>query len=333
MAGELVLISGISGFLGFRVLVTALEHGYRVRGAVRKEAQIADIKAVPLLKPYLDKLEIVVVPDILADGAFDAAAKDVDYILHIASPLTERATDDYYTSLIEPAVQGTLGMLRSAAKSPAVKRVVITSSMAILKMFPEDKHAVKPTEIPAAPDPHTKFANPFIAYGAAKSNAYAATQDFMKTQSPRFDLISILPAVILGPSPLITTPKGYHTGTNRYIMNLLTGAKVEQPNLGATVHVDDCALIHVKALDPKVEGNQDFNAVTKEHVVYNDAIGIAKKAFPEAFEKGKLRDDGDLPQRWLSFDTEKTESVLGVKWRGFEDQVKGIVGHYLELLG
>jgi len=116
-------------------------------------------------------------------------------------------------------------------------------------------------------------------------------------------------------------------------MNLLTGAKVDQPGLGATVHVDDCALSHVNALDHKVEGNQDFNAVTKEHVVYNDAIGIAKKAFPEAFREGKLRDDGELPQKWLSFDTEKTENVLGVKGRGFEEQVKGIVGHYLELLG
>lgn len=62
-----------------------------MRGAVRREAQIAELKAVPILKPYLDNLEIVVVPDILADGAFDDAAKDATYILHIASPLSQRA--------------------------------------------------------------------------------------------------------------------------------------------------------------------------------------------------------------------------------------------------
>ena len=33
---------------------------------------------------------------------------------------------------INPAVQGTLGLLKSAAKSPTVKRVVITSSILVL---------------------------------------------------------------------------------------------------------------------------------------------------------------------------------------------------------
>lgn len=334
MAGELVLISGISGFLGFRVLATALEHGYRVRGAVRREAQIAEIKAVPILKPYLDNLEIVVVPDILADGAFDEAAKNVTYIVHVASPLSGRATSDYYASLIKPAVNGTLSMLKSAAKSSSVKRVVITSSMAVLTLFPEDGHTVKRTDIYTPPDPHTNFADPFVAYGASKSIAYAASQDFMKTEKPNFELTSIFPAVIMGPNPLITSAEGYLSGTNRYVMFILKGVVNDKPNLGATVHVNDTALAHIRALDPKIKGNQDFISGTKEAVVFDDCIEIAKKWFPEAVKEGKFPLGGHLPQKKLSFDLEATEKELGIKEpRGFEDQVKGVLAHYLELLG
>jgi len=333
MAGELVLITGISGFIGFAVLRSTLEHGYRVRGAVRREAQITQIRSVPALKPYLDNLEIVVVPDIIKEGAFDNAVKDVTYILHVASPLSNRATDDYYTSLIVPAVQGTLGMLRSAAKSPTVKRVVITSSMAVLSIFPgpADGRAIKVTEHFTPMDPHTKFPDPFVAYGASKQIAYAASQEFMKTTKPNFDLISIFPSVVLGPSPLVTKAEDYETGTNRYVIALLKGLRVDKPNFGATVHVGDVALAHVKALDPKVEGNQDFILSASEDVKYDDAIEIVKKWFPDAEKKLSL--DGHLAQGTLRFDLEATEKVLGIKGRGFEDQVRGLVGHYLELLG
>jgi len=332
MAKDLVLISGISGFLGFRVLATALQHGYRVRGAVRRQAQIDQIKAVPELKPYLNNLEIVIVEDILKEGAFDEAAKDAKYILHVASPISLRASDDFYNSLIQPALQGTLGMLRSAAKTPSVKRVIITSSVAVLSLQPEDGHAVSVDEVYAPPDPHSKFPDAFRAYGASKSIAYAGGKAWVKAEKPSFDVISILPSVILGPNQLVTSPEGYQSGTNRYVINVLEGKRVENPSLGSTVHVDDVALAHVKALSPEVEGNQDFLLSTPEHVNYDDAISIAKKYFPDAFEDGRLSAEGHLPQVELNFDVTKTEKILGIKWRGFEDQVKGIVSQYLQFV-
>jgi nucleoside-diphosphate-sugar epimerase len=80
-------ITGITGHVGFKVLVTALQAGYTVRGAIRREAQIDTIKSQASIRPFLDQLSFVIVPDITVDGAFDAALKDVTYVLHIASPL------------------------------------------------------------------------------------------------------------------------------------------------------------------------------------------------------------------------------------------------------
>jgi hypothetical protein len=67
----------------------ALAAGYRVRATVRKQEQINTIKATKSIKPYVDNLDIAVVPDILKDGAFDNAVKDAAYILHVASPLAQ----------------------------------------------------------------------------------------------------------------------------------------------------------------------------------------------------------------------------------------------------
>jgi hypothetical protein len=40
--------------------------------------------------PYLKNLEIALVENILVDGAFDEALKNVKYVLHIASPLMQQ---------------------------------------------------------------------------------------------------------------------------------------------------------------------------------------------------------------------------------------------------
>ncbi|KAK3617495.1 hypothetical protein LTR56_025258 [Elasticomyces elasticus] len=50
MSGDLVLITGATGHLGFRTLRFALEHGYNVRADVRSEAKADKIKSNSVLK-------------------------------------------------------------------------------------------------------------------------------------------------------------------------------------------------------------------------------------------------------------------------------------------
>lgn len=174
MAGELVLVrftvpkylslkltytqvTGGSGHLGFRVIVRALEAGYRVRAPVRSTSKIAVVKGARSVQKYLDKLEFILVPDILEEGAYDEAVKGVSYIVHSASPLavdvgypqTSRfemkqsngdhlyQTIDYERDIINPAVKGTIGILTSASSVYTVKRVVITFSAAAIIPFKE----------------------------------------------------------------------------------------------------------------------------------------------------------------------------------------------------
>jgi nucleoside-diphosphate-sugar epimerase len=81
-------ITGANGHLGFRALVSALEAGYQVRAVVRRPAAAEQIKAAKSTQPYLSNIEIVFVQDLLQEGAFDDVVVGMDYVLHLASPIS-----------------------------------------------------------------------------------------------------------------------------------------------------------------------------------------------------------------------------------------------------
>ena len=54
---------------------------------MRKQEQIAALKARPQITGLQDDLEFVVVPDMAKSGAFDGVFDGVSAVLHLASPL------------------------------------------------------------------------------------------------------------------------------------------------------------------------------------------------------------------------------------------------------
>jgi nucleoside-diphosphate-sugar epimerase len=107
-----------------------LEAGYKVRVALRNVAGSEKIKAFKSIAPYESQIEYIIVPDITVPGAYDDAVKGVKYVVHVASPFAspDLLESEYESSYIQPAIQGSIGMLESAAKVDSVKRVVITGS-------------------------------------------------------------------------------------------------------------------------------------------------------------------------------------------------------------
>ena len=69
-----------------------------MRGVIRQHAQADTIRAARSIQPYLKSLELVVVPDLLKDGAYDDVLDGVSYILHSASPVP-RGTETVVTRL------------------------------------------------------------------------------------------------------------------------------------------------------------------------------------------------------------------------------------------
>ena len=122
--------------ISFKSLQTHQIQGYHVRAAVRSESKASSL-------PRSANLEIVTVPDIVAPDAYTSAIKNVTSVIHCASPYHFCVTDNE-RDLLLPAREGTLNILRAAAKETSVKRVIITSSFAALNQLGTDPYQQPP---------------------------------------------------------------------------------------------------------------------------------------------------------------------------------------------
>lgn len=100
--------------------------------------------------------------------------------------------------------------------------------------------------------------------------------------------------------------------------------------------INDCARIHVRALDPDIAIAGTENVVLAaggpEGIVWSDALGIVERHFPQAVRDGVLPLGGQQPTVKVRLDARRTEEVFGGEWEGFEEQVVALTRHYLELV-
>ncbi|KAL9110298.1 MAG: hypothetical protein Q9227_005205 [Pyrenula ochraceoflavens] len=381
-----LFITGVTGFIGFQVLLEALTTTpHKILAVIRKESQIPNLTTNPHLSthPRFHDLSFTIIPDLTVPGAFDSALSTpnlppIQNIIHIASPLPH-LSDDYESTMIRPAVSGTLSLLTSAhvhntkittattsPQNPSRKihRIILTSSLAALVPFSHypgpPSSSSSPSSLPytypptsiVSPTPTAPFDSPFHAYAASKIAALSTTSSFLSEHSPSFEVVNVMAPFVIGPDRHARTAnEALRRGSNGSLLGgVLFGDADNGDNgddgddggkAGSSVHVDDLAWLHVVALDPqrvkfgKREKVRCLGAACNgvEGVVWEDAKRIVRSRFPEEVgeEEGKLRCDGRMETKRVVLDARETEGELGVRFRGFEEQVVGAVGRWVEL--
>ncbi|KAL8992223.1 MAG: hypothetical protein Q9169_007267 [Polycauliona sp. 2 TL-2023] len=176
--------------------------------------------------------------------------------------------------------------------------------------------------------------NIHAAYHTSKTRAYKATQDFLQAKKPHFTIINIMPSFAIGKHELLTT---HEEITSRGTSNGITlapifGDGIPFPVPGVSVDIEDVAKVHVAALDPQIDGNQDFvvSAGGLAGIQWNDAKEIVKKRFPDAVDKGVFPLRGSTETRLMKVDGSKAERVFDFKYKDFEEQIVSVIGWYLE---
>ena len=168
------------------------------------------------------------------EGAFDVAVQGVDAIEHTASPVSLHADDP--SELITPAVNGTLGILKSAlAYGLSVKRIVITSSCAAVasqgvgpRVYNEtdwNNSAVREIEEKG------KAAAPLVKYRASKTLAEKAAWDFYAKNKDAvgWDLVVINPPWVFGPVlHAVSSPQTLNESMLEWYKNVCEGAKDDE---------------------------------------------------------------------------------------------------------
>jgi dihydroflavonol-4-reductase len=235
VAGRTVLVTGANGFIAAHAVERLLARGDWVIGTVRDPGDSKKSAMLTNMQGAKERLRLAAA-DLLAEDPF-AALMDVDGVLHMASPYIIDVKDPQ-RDLVDPAVKGTLSLLRAAAASPRVKRVVLTSSMAAITDNPDGR-------VLTENDWNTGSSLTRNPYYYSKTLAERAAWDFMEKEKPGFDLVVINPFMVIGPAHT----QAVNT-SNQMFVDFLSGKypAIMALNWGF-VDVRDVADAHLAALD------------------------------------------------------------------------------------
>ncbi len=340
MSGELVLVTGGSGFIAAHCIVHLLDAGYRVRTTVRSRAREGEVRA--MLKTGGAEpggLLSFAAADLLSDAGWADAVAGCDFVLHVASPFPvglPRHEDD----LIVPAREGALRVLR-AARDAGVRRVVLTSSFAAIGYGPRPDGG-RPFSEQDWTDPNAQV----TAYVKSKTLAERAAWDFMERDGGSLELAVVNPVGVFGP---VLGPD--LSSSIQLVLRLMNGSIPGIPRLSfGVVDVRDVADLHLRAMtNPAAAGNR-FLAVAGGPMtmpemakVLRDRLGEAARRVPKrvlsdrlvrtiAFFAPSLRQIVPELGRSKQMSNEKARTALGWEPRSSDEAIEA-TGESLVRLG
>ncbi|CAG9952653.1 unnamed protein product [Clonostachys rosea f. rosea IK726] len=320
--GSLVVISGVSGFIGSHVADQTLAAGYRVRGTTTNLHKNAWAEKHFKEKYGTDSFELAYVPDMAAEAAFDdvvigMAVQFLSQIqlfiqfigaagfIHVANDMTG-STDPKIA--IPKAVDGAINALKASAKEPNMKRFIYTSSSFAAGLpRPNEKFIVNADTfyeeaVKGAwePNPHRH-----TVYSASKIAAERAISEWVDDNKPSLvvnfgtlpsdtvtnDLLTwhlVLPNANIGPV-ISPSNQGYPTSAG-WVKALWDGDSLKNAPPQHYINVQDDAKLHVIALTHPAVQHERIFAVAGP-VSLNDIISILRKIYPERQWKN-LPDEG-----------------------------------------
>ncbi|CAL5381872.1 unnamed protein product [Camellia sinensis] len=222
--GKVACVTGASGYIASWLVKLLLLRGYTVRASVRNpteyiksnfDPQASLILCLGFDEPFPNgplyhllvddpkKTEHLLAldgakerlhlfqADLLEEGSFDPIVDGCEGVFHTASPV-HFSVSDPQAELIDPALKGTVNVLRSCAKVPSIKRVVLTSSMAAVmcnqKMLTPGLHMDE-----------TWFSDPLFCKESKLSKTLAEEAAWKFAKENGIDLTVINPGWVIGP--------------------------------------------------------------------------------------------------------------------------------------
>ncbi|CAI9768624.1 unnamed protein product [Fraxinus pennsylvanica] len=311
MATKTVCVTGASGYIASWIVKFLLQRGYTVKASIRDLNDPKKTEHLLALDGAKERLHLLKA-NLLEQGSFDAVVDGCEGVFHTASPFFHAVTDPQ-AELIDPALKGTLNVLESCAKTPSVKRVVLTSSMA----------AVGYNGKPRTPEvivDETWWSIPEVCkemkqwYVLSKTLAEDAAWKFMKEKG--LDMVTINPAMVIGPllQPTLNTSAAA-------VLNLI---KSPEPYPNATfgwVNVKDVADAHILAFEnPSANGRY---CLVESVAHFSEIVQILRELYPTLPLPEKCADDKPFVPKY-QVSKEKTKS-LGIEFTPVKESIKETV--------
>ena len=285
MSGELVLVTGGSGFIATHCIAQLLGAGYRVRTTVRSLAREPEVRALlgTAASDAGPDLSFCVA-DLTADAGWAQAVAGCDFVQHLASPFP-LAVPRHADELIVPAREGALRVLR-ASRDAGVRRVVLTSSFAAIGYG----HAPQ-----AGPFTERDWTLPdgggVSAYAQSKTLAERAAWDFLAREGGALELSVVNPVGVFGP----VLGADFSTSIE-IVRRMMDGALPALPRITfGVVDVRDVADLHLRAMTAPQARGERFLAVAGEFLSLRQIALLLKAGLGASARRVPTR---ELPD-WL----------------------------------
>ncbi|XP_078148388.1 phenylacetaldehyde reductase-like [Carex rostrata] len=308
MSQKVVCVTGGSGYIASWLVKLLLQRGFIVRASVRDASDPKKTEHLRALDGASERLQLFKA-DLLEEGSFDNVIAGCVGVFHTASPCFYNATD-FQAELIDPAVKGTLNVLRSCAKASSVKRVVMTSSMTAVVF---NGRALSPDVVVD----ETWFSDPDFCvrnklwYHLSKTLAEEAAWKFSKENG--IELVTINPGIVIGPllQPTLNL-------SSSCIYNLINGSTTFPNSSFRWIHVKDVAMAHILAYE--VHSANGRYCLVERVAHHSEIVEIIRKLYPSIPVPEKCADDKPF-ETVYQVSKEKARS-LGLKFTPLEQSVK-----------
>ncbi|XP_049356324.1 dihydroflavonol 4-reductase-like [Solanum verrucosum] len=254
-------VTGGTGFIGSWLIKSLLQMGYKVHAAVRHPEKSSHLLKLAEGSEMLRLFKA----DLRKEGSFDEAMRGCIGLFHVAAPMefcpqaTENVDSYVEENMIEPAIEGTLNVLKSCLKSNSVKKVVFTSSISTITARDNfGKWRPFVDESCKIPIQHVKNTKPSgWVYVLLKVLTEDAAFQFAKENG--IDLVSTITPTIAGPFLTPTVPSSIRvllspiTGDPE-LSAILTAVNTRMGSI-ALAHIEDICRAHIFLMENiKAEG-------------------------------------------------------------------------------
>lgn len=306
-----VCVTGAGGYIASWLVKVLLSKNYIVHGTVR-DPGAAKYSHLTKLEKASENLKLCKA-DLLDYDSLLTAIKGCDGVFHVASPVPGAPVQNPEVELIEPAVKGTLNVLK-ACSEVNVKRVVLVSSVAAIAMNPSWPKGQVMDESSWSDKEFCRKTKNF--YSLSKTEAESVAWEFSRKSG--IDLVTVCPSLVWGPLLQSTT-----NSSSLSLINILKeGVKEMANNMAWYVDVRDVADALLLAYEKReAEGRYMCSA----HAFYKqDMVEIVRKLYPNYnYPKSFTAGDGiDLKP------TTKKLEKLGLSYRSLEETLVDSVESY-----
>ncbi|MED6172987.1 hypothetical protein PIB30_055170 [Stylosanthes scabra] len=308
-----VCVTGASGYIASWIVKFLLQRGYTVRATLRDPGDPKKVEHLLRLEGAKERLQLFKA-DLVEEGSFDSVVQGCHGVFHTASPVLLHVGE-----LIDPAVKGTLNVLEACAKSPSVKRVVLTSSICAVLFSDRPK-------TPQVVVDETWFSDPHFSHQLKSWQWYTVSKTLAEEAAWKFaekngiDMVVINPVLVAGP---LLQPQV--NASVEPILNLINGNKFPNSSFG-WVNVKDVAEAHIKAYE--IASACGRYCLSERVVHYSELARILSSLYPTLQITAECEDDEPyVPTYQIS--QEKAKS-LGIEFTPLEVSLKETVESFRE---